>query len=217
MSHLEDAFTGIYNTQGWGSNETVSGDGSMLDYTKNLRQHLPDLFKKFNVQTLLDAPCGDLNWMKLVLDACPEIRYIGGDIVKPLIASNRQRFLGQGVSFVELDITQDTLPDADLMICRDCLFHLPIADVWRFVENFARSQIPYLLTTSHVGDHIVNPNLVPGHFDLLNLMLAPYHFPTDTLYAIDDWIEPYPPRRMHVWSREQLQTVLDKRNAISHN
>ena len=217
MSQLEQAFTHIYNSKGWGFNETVSGDGSMLGYTENLRSKLPDLFKKFNVQTLLDAPCGDLNWMKLVLDACPEINYIGGDIVKPLIESNRRQFLGHSMSFMELDITQDSLPDADLMICRDCLFHLPVADVWRFVENFVRSQIPYLLTTSHTGDNIVNKNLTPGHFDLLNLMLAPYYFPEDTLYAIDDWIKPYPERRMYVWSREQLQSVLDKRNEISRN
>ena len=217
MSELKSAFTYIYETKGWGFNETVSGDGSMLGYTENLRRELPNVFQKFNVKTLLDAPCGDLNWMKMVLDACPEIQYIGADIVKPLIESNRQHFSGQGMSFLELDITRDALPPADLMICRDCLFHLPVADVWHFVENFVRSQIPYLLTTSHIGDNIVNPNLIPGHFDLLNLMMAPYYFPQETLHAIDDWIEPYPPRRMYVWSREQLQSVLEKHHEISHN
>jgi hypothetical protein len=217
MSLLEQAFTNIYDSKGWGFNETVSGDGSMLGYTENLRRQLPNVFQKFNVSTLLDAPCGDLNWMKLVLDACPEINYIGGDIVKPLIASNSQHFMRHGISFIELDITQDSLPDADLMICRDCLFHLPVADVWKFVENFVKSCIPYLLTTSHIGNDIVNKDLTPGQFDLLNLMQEPYYFPEDTLYAIDDWIEPYPPRRMYVWSREQLQSVLDKRNEISHN
>ena len=44
-----------------------SGPGSTIEYTKNLRFHLPIIIDKFNVKTLLDAPCGDLVWMSTIL------------------------------------------------------------------------------------------------------------------------------------------------------
>jgi hypothetical protein len=38
---------------------------------------------------LLDIPCGDFNWMKLLNLG---VDYIGADIVGELIAENRRRF-----------------------------------------------------------------------------------------------------------------------------
>ena len=46
--------------------------------------------------------------------------------------------------FLRLDLTRDPLPDGDLILCRDCLVHLPFEDVRRAVRNFKRSGARWL-------------------------------------------------------------------------
>ena len=64
--NLQEVFTKIYDTKFWYNCESLSGAGSNLLYTENLRKELPKLFDIFNIKTVLDAPCGDMNWMRLV-------------------------------------------------------------------------------------------------------------------------------------------------------
>ncbi len=194
-------FTDIYTSNFWRNEETRSGVGSTLEYTENLRRQLPVLFKEYGIKRVLDAPCGDFNWMKHVLDSLDG--YIGGDIVKELIDENNRLYGREGIRFQELDITQDKLPEVDLMICRDCLFHLPVTESMKFIKNFQESNIKYLLITSHTNA-TANDGIVEGEFNFINLMIKPYNFPTDYLYAIDDWIEGYPERKMYMWSRDQI-------------
>ena len=154
----------------------------------------------------VDAPCGDLNWMRFVIDECPTIDYIGGDIVKPMIDTNTERYGRPGVRFIELDITSDMLPSVDLMICRDCLFHLPEEEIFKFIDNFINSDIKYLLTTSYYDDGSVSANTAihPGNWFDLNLLSTPYNFPKDALYRIDDWILTDNVRYMYLWDRDQI-------------
>jgi len=100
----EDRFTEIYKNNYWRNDESRSGSGSTLAYTENLRKELPDLFREQNIQRLLDAPCGDFNWMSLVVQETG-IRYTGGDIVAPLVDDNNSKFASENVDFIHLDIT----------------------------------------------------------------------------------------------------------------
>jgi hypothetical protein len=51
-----EVFSEIYRRNIWGYQETVSGGGSTLHYTKGLREALPELIADLNVRTLLDLP-----------------------------------------------------------------------------------------------------------------------------------------------------------------
>ena len=104
----EDRFTKIYETNNWSNPESRSGEGSTLTNTENLRAALPDLFKRHNVKTFLDAPCGDFNWMKHVV-AETDVTYIGGDIVKPMIEAISEEYADDRTSFLHLDITTGAL------------------------------------------------------------------------------------------------------------
>ena len=79
--NIKDRFTKIYEINYWEGSESRSGPGSTVDGTTNLRRYLPTLFDEFSIRTVLDAPCGDFNWMKIVTEDC-DIHYIGGDIVE---------------------------------------------------------------------------------------------------------------------------------------
>jgi hypothetical protein len=114
------------------------------------------------------------------------------------------------VKFVHLDLTTDVLPQADLMICRDCLFHLSYEDTRRVLDNFVRSGIPHLLATTFLDRaHIVNRDIVTGDFRPIDLFAAPYGLPAEVLYRFDDWIPPHPRREMCLWSREQIARSLE--------
>ena len=62
-----EIFDNIYEMNYWRNCESLSGDGSTLNYTENLRKQLPNLIKAFSINTIYDAPCGDFNWMRGVV------------------------------------------------------------------------------------------------------------------------------------------------------
>ncbi|MGH8209207.1 MAG: class I SAM-dependent methyltransferase, partial [Steroidobacteraceae bacterium] len=114
----------MYQRNSWRNAESVSGDGSDLTQTQRVRAELARLVAQRNIATLLDAPCGDHYWMRK-LETKPA-SYIGADIVPELIAANQRAYGSATVRFVTLDICADELPRADLILCRDCLVHLPL-------------------------------------------------------------------------------------------
>ena len=86
----EKRFTKIYLENHWNDSESRSGEGSTLENTQNVRNELPKILKKYNIKSMLDAPCGDFNWMKSITQDV-SIKYIGGDIVKPMIENNQAK------------------------------------------------------------------------------------------------------------------------------
>lgn len=204
----EEKFQAIYEHNLWGNDESVSGAGSTFRQTVNLREKLPQVFTDYSVKKVFDAPCGDFNWMKHLLPTVA-VEYIGGDVVRPLIAANRENFASDTVSFVDLDLISDDYPQSDLMICRDCLFHFSYADTKSALQRFIDSQTPYLLTTTHINSTgFENRDIETGSFRLMDLFKAPYSFPSPPLLVIDDWLPPEPERQMCLWSREQVISVL---------
>lgn len=199
---IEQRFTWIYQHNFWKNTESVSGSGSTLACTQNLRNELPSIFAEFGIKTVFDAPCGDFNWMRDVVTKT-NIEYLGGDIVFPLVEENRRRYWNERTEFIHFDITKDTFPNVDLLICRDCLFHLSYADIERFIKGLEKSTIKYVLTSSHVNDGFANKDILTGDFRNIDLLLPPFNFP-QPLHAIDDWIGPLHPRFMGLWKREDI-------------
>lgn len=201
----EEVFTRIHDTNHWGDQESVSGPGSTASYTQAIRTGLPILWDTLGTRVVLDAPCGDFNWFRLI-PRKGAIHYIGGDIVRSLAESNQARFGDATTRFIQLDIVADPLPAADFWLCRDCLFHIPNADILAALRNFARSDIAYLCTSIHPGcTH--NEDVPAGGFRPLNLQYAPFNLgPPATV--IDDWIEGFIPRQLALWRRQDVVTAL---------
>jgi len=214
MSEIREVFTDIYQNRKWDPQgvvlDSVSGPGSTIQYTSNLRAELPRLFDTFGITRVFDAPCGDLNWMSHVLDQCPDIEYIGGDIVPDLIRSNIEKF-GQRprTQFVEIDIIHDALPDAEIMICRECLFHFSNADINSFFQNFVKSNIASLLITCDLVPDEANFDITTGEFRHVNFFIDPWNFSRDYIYQINDWPYSTPAcRQMYMWSQDQIANFI---------
>ncbi|HLO15282.1 MAG TPA: class I SAM-dependent methyltransferase, partial [Anaerolineales bacterium] len=202
----------IYRNNRWRDEESVSGPGSSLKYTENLRKELPNLLKDYSIQRIFDAPCGDFNWMRHLLTTV-DVDYIGGDIVLPLVESLNLKYKQDNVSFIHIDLIKDGFPKSDIMICRDCLFHLSFEDTKSVLRNFLVSETPYLLTTTHKNiDGFKNSDIQIGGFRRIDLFSPPYNFPSNALASIDDWISPYPERQMCLWNREQVSLAFAKFN-----
>jgi len=201
----EQLFSDYYKVNNWGDEESGSGYGSTLSYTEVLRERLPELFQELNVKSVLDAPCGDLNWFKHILDK-PTFKYIGGDIVPSLIKQHNENLAKENVSFIHLDVTEDELPSADLWLCRDCLIHFSNKDIIKTLNHYLESDIPYLLTTSYTESE-ENRNIATGAHRFLNLTLPPFNFPEPKLY-INDWVEGYPVKKLGLWEKEQIADTI---------
>jgi hypothetical protein len=203
-------FAKIHERNIWGDSESVSGAGSTLRYTENLRKHLPAVFSGLAIKSVYDAPCGDFNWMRKVV-AENDIVYFGGDIVSALIEKNLEHHQGERIKFRVADITVDKFPKADLWICRDCLFHLSNSDVFLALKNYVSSEVPYVLTTTHINDTgFKNVDIPTGDFRLIDLHSAPFYLPKEVRFRITDWVDPHPPREMCLWSKEQVARALPK-------
>ena len=201
LGDSEARFTHFYHTYKWGKSESHSGPGSTVEYTSSIRQELPKLFDRFGIERILDAPCGDYHWFRLV-PRDPRIHYIGGEIVRPLVRKNQQAYGNENTEFIHLDIVKDRLPPADLWLCRDCLFHLSNEDIFSVLQNFLSSDIRYLLTSTH-SECKENTDIMTGEFRFLNLALPPFSFCSPLVY-IDDWIEGFPVRLLALWESQEL-------------
>ena len=200
----QDFFTHVYWDGKRRNLESLSGVGSTLVQTSKIRKKLPILLSDFNITSIIDAPCGDLNWMIEIINDY-QGKYLGIDIVHPLIKDLSRRYANDRISFESHDLLSVVLPPADLLITRDFLFHLSFEDINKFLINFKKSDIKYLLTTSHHLDHChVNKDIKTGDFRTIDLFKKPFLFPLQFVHSFEDYVDPEPPRSMFLWRNEDL-------------
>ena len=108
----------------------------------------------------MDVGCGDYTWMRTLDLPCP---YIGVDIVAAVIAANQASFGDDRHSFFQRNAIADDLPQADVVLCRDMIFHLSLADGQSALRNILSKPRRYLIsTTDTVTD--VNGDIITGDF-----------------------------------------------------
>jgi hypothetical protein len=179
----KDKFTAIYRNNLWNNEESYSGGGSTLRRTSPIRSQLPSLLKERNIKFICDVGCGDFNWMKH-LDI-GDVTYIGVDIVTEIIDVNRTLYGTSRRVFCELNVVQQVVPEVDLILCRQCLNHLRLADIQATISNFKASRSTYLLAT-HFPNIERNVDVVTGGCRGLDLTLRPFHFPEPIAILSED-------------------------------
>lgn len=202
----EGRFSRIYEKGHWtlgDAGNPLSGSGSSLEVTGPLRAQIPDLLGRVGTRTLLDIGCGDFTWMK-ELDLSG-MKYIGADIVKDVVATNEQRFGSENVRFVSCDAVTDDLPEADVVLIRETLFHLCFDDVKALLANVLRKDRSWLLMTSDSLSGF-NADIRTGDFRLLNLRAAPFRLPRPN-FVIDESII-RPGRHLGAWRAKNVREAL---------
>jgi SAM-dependent methyltransferase len=205
----DEVFLEIFRDGGWGG-DSLSGPGSSAVETRAIREGLPVLLKRFNVRTLLDAPCGDFSWLSLLQLGLDE--YLGVDIVPQLIAENKRQYGSSNCRFMEGDIVEQTLPTFDLILCRDCLVHLSFVECLEVVQKFLDTGSKYLLATTF-PNVVQNCDITTGSWRPLNLQLAPFCFP-EPIELINEQYSggfegQFSDKSLGLWDLQNLQSLRD--------
>ena len=127
-----EVFEDVYRQKDWGGedgSEFFSGLGSRgrpaEDYVREmsalLKQHEKELGRPL---TVVDVGCGDFEVGRALVEQCPTLRYIGCDIVAPLIEHVRERHASDRVSFRHLDVVENAPPAGDICLVRQVFQHL---------------------------------------------------------------------------------------------
>ena len=210
----EERFARIYEAGVWrldDPNSPASGWGSSLAATELVRRALPALLERLSAETLLDVGCGDFTWMKDVALSCA---YVGIDIVPSIIAANRDAYGSPRRTFMLCDAVKETLPEADVVLCREVLFHLSFADAIAALKNIFAGDRRYLITTTD-HDTAFNSDIETGDFRLVNLEKRPFRLPPPLFEIGDSAVAKG--RRLGVWNMAEVRASLDggKRRSIA--
>lgn len=180
----EEAFTRIYQDKLWGVDEQgqgTSGSGSTIASTEKYREMLKNFLEKNHIRSVVDVGCGDWRWLS------PEfwegITYTGYDIVESVILKNQEKFSSPTITFIHANGIDLDLPEADLLLCKDVLQHLPNEDILKLSKQFKKFK--YCLLTNDVcwigknSEQIngtLNKQISPGSGRMLDLTLPPFSF-----------------------------------------
>jgi len=174
------AFEDIYEKFRWNSpdnsGESRSGEGSTLANTRLIRKALVDLLSALDVQTMLDASCGDWNWMKEIAHHLPA--YTGLDVTRSVIQANRRRYRTESVNFIHTDslsfLRKCGDKAFDLILLRHTLEHLPTAYNVPLLKEVRRCARHALVTSCKLYTEDTNRTTDFGGCKPINLLLAPY-------------------------------------------
>lgn len=205
---IEQVFTEIYRTKAWGGAHSISGTGSDIDQTRLLVRQLPVFFRDFAISVVLDIPCGDFSWMKDV--DLSNINYTGADIVEELLTKNTRSYGDEGRRFTRLDLTKDPLPNADLILCRDCLVHFSFVDTFRALANLCAGESRYIAATTFT-DRTRNRNIVTGQWHPLNLEMPPFELPRPVTLINEGCTENkggYADKALGIWRTADIRAAL---------
>lgn len=166
-------FENIYKQGIWNDNLSHiprSGPGSSLEQTRDIRHFLNVFISGNNINTVLDLGCGDLTWIKNT--NAFSLDYTGIDITESLINEHKNNYPNK--KFYNKDIINDEIPEADLIIIRDVIFHIKTNDIIKLFENI-KHKFKYLVITS--CNNLINENIHENkyHYCQVNLEIEPFN------------------------------------------
>lgn len=168
---VEEIFSLVYDKNLWQDKESMSGSGSRLSANVSLISLIEEFVKGNNIRSIVDCGCGDFNWMqKFNLDLIDY--YIGIDIVNPLIKANNLKYYSSKIKFIKSDIIEDSISYGDLILCKDCLFHLSFDHALKALNNIKRSNSKFLISTTFYD--YSNIDIVTGGWRPINLESTPF-------------------------------------------
>jgi SAM-dependent methyltransferase len=174
-----DVFSRIYKTGEWGRNaqgEGISGMGSLPSNAIPYLSKLQEFIIKYRIQSVVDVGCGDWELSKLI--NWGSITYYGYDAAEEVIENDIARYGNDDRHFVACDAIHADLPEADLMICKDVLQHLPNSFIHDFISQLRKYK--YCLIVNDIGfearyDRKLNHDIPMGSGRCVDLTKPPFN------------------------------------------
>jgi hypothetical protein len=174
----QDIFSEYARSNKWGDKDSLSGKGSNLETTSELRK----LLKELGAKSMVDVPCGDFFWMAQV--DLGEIEYLGRDIAPSLIERNAQEHRRKGRRFEVVDLITGPVPKGDVLFVRDCLVHLSNEHISQALTNIANSGRTWLLSTTfpQIDENL---DILTGQWRALDLTKPPFNLPAPETFIVE--------------------------------
>lgn len=153
--NVEQVFSKIYRDQLWYFGDKplqqpyYSGSGSYGAPADAYIRFIVDFINKYKISSMVDIGCGDFSIGKQIVDASPEMLYIGCDIVKEVIEYNKNKFGNNNsrISFLHLNACDDSLPSGELLTIRQVFQHLSNEQIMQIMAK--AKTYKYVLITEH--------------------------------------------------------------------
>lgn len=187
----QEPFHEIYSRGGWGG--LGSGPGSLPQNAQRYVDFVSDVLMSHKVRTVVDVGCGDWQmWPPGVFDSVD--KYVGFDVVPSVVETNRALVGSSHREFYAADAVRATLPDGDLLLCKEVLQHLPNATVHDFLKRVTkdfpivvvcddiwigsasrwRRGVRKILSLVSSSPAEVNRDIEPGGYRPLDYSVAPF-------------------------------------------
>ncbi len=177
----KEIFDNVYKNNLWGIG---SGPGSDPIYAGKWIGLVNSFIKNNNVKSVLDLGCGD--WRIAQEFDLDGVQYTGVD-VSSFIVDKIKVYEKENIKFIEDDIVSMDLPNADLILVRDVLQHMPLKDIEIVVDKILASNSKYAIISNLFNtrkwynilseDDEVNINIQAGHdCTALDLSKHPFNY-----------------------------------------
>jgi len=177
----------------WGKSSSES-----MKNSKGLRDGLPDLFEKLDINKFTDCGCGDFLWMSQI--DFTVVDYLGCDIVDDLIKRNKKKF--PEFRFKQLNVVEEKPRKSDMIFLRSVFIHLTLEQCLKAIENIKASNSRYLMasTLTELDVNFETSCLMKKN---RNLMIAPFNFP-EPLILVKQRNDIENDQYMGVWKIDEL-------------
>lgn len=157
----EEVFTDIYRTNRWGGARGEFCSGAGTTNTLIVSPYISMISEKAVIEgflglTFVDLGCGDFRVGRQLLPLCS--KYIGVDIVEPLIKKNQVTYGTASAQFVHLDIVKDELPGGDVCFIRQVLQHLSNRQIATILKKLPRYKWVFITEHYPANNVVIQPN-----------------------------------------------------------
>jgi len=169
-----------------------SGTGSYIGSTEMMSalRFISETVSNYSLTSMLDIPCGDVNWQMESAEIDLIDVYVGADIVQKIVHNAAERFrYHSNKHFIQWDLASCVVPKLstvygdkrpfDLIIVKEMLQHIPLKDARQAARHLKRSGARFVIATTW-QNVIENRNIEAGEWYPNNLELPPFNFPAAT-------------------------------------
>jgi SAM-dependent methyltransferase len=141
-----------------------SGSGSLVSSTITYRHVIESFIRLNDVHSVLDLGCGDWQFSKLIPWDYYDISYLGLDISPSIIEKNTATFGTERRKFKVIGRSSEIfdLGTFDLVICKDCLQHVPNGIVNEYLDVFVAVGRHSLITNDAFTSDAINEDINSG-------------------------------------------------------
>lgn len=165
----QQVFDSIYKNNSW---IFGSGIGSIATFNKPFINFINEYLRDHtDIHTVVDIGCGD--WQIGRHFELGERKYIGCDVSEFILKKVESRFASPHIRFQQLDAVSDMLPKGDLIIVKDVLQHLSLADAARILQKLEGYK-HVIIQNDVYQAQVANKEILNGGFRPLDIRLAPF-------------------------------------------